>query len=273
MTDSELLDIRDLTVTYRRGRRRPPVVANDAISLYIGRGETLGVVGESGSGKSTLGDAVLGFAPVTSGSIRFEGEELVGASASRRRELTRDIQVVFQNPYASLNPAKPIGDTLREPLLAHGLARGADARARVAHWLGVVGLPPDVAQRHPPEFSGGQRQRIAIARALMLEPKLIVCDEAVSALDLSIQAQILNLLLDLQQRLGVSYLFITHDMAVVEHMSTRIAVMHHGRIVEHGPAARIVQAPLDEYTRSLLEAAPSPDPEIQNRRRRERTAL
>ncbi len=269
--DAPLLEIDDLTVTYRRGLRRPPLVANDAISLRLGRGETLGIVGESGSGKSTLGDAVLGFAPVASGSIRFGGEELVGASSRRRRELTKSIQVIFQNPYGSLNPAKPIGATLGEPLAAHGLARGREAVERVAHWLEVVGLSPDAVRKYPREFSGGQRQRIAIARALLVEPDLIVCDEAVSALDLSIQAQILNLLLDLQDRLGVSYLFITHDMAVVEHMSDRIAVMHRGRIVEEGSAHEIVHAPTAEYTRALLAAAPSPDPRVQRERRRERT--
>ena len=270
MTDA-LLEVSDLTVAYRRGFRRPPLLANDGISLSLARGETLGIVGESGSGKSTLGDAVLGFAPVAAGSIRFDGEELVGTSARRRRQLTKNIQVIFQNPYASLNPAKPIGQTLMEPLVAHRLARGAGARERVAHWLDIVGLSPDAMDRYPRNFSGGQRQRIAIARALLVEPDLVVCDEAVSALDLSIQAQILNLLLDLQARLGVSYLFITHDMAVVEHMSSRIAVMHRGAIIEEGPAHEIVNAPTADYTRALLEAAPSPDPRVQRERRRERT--
>jgi len=266
-----LLEVTELTVSYRRGFRRPPLLANNGVSVTLGRGQTLGIVGESGSGKSTLGDAVLGFAPIASGSIRFAGEELVGATARRRRELTKNIQVIFQNPYASLNPAKPIGQTLSEPLAAHGLAHGAAARERVARWLDIVGLSPDAAERYPRDFSGGQRQRIAIARALLVEPDLVVCDEAVSALDLSIQAQILNLLLDLQARLGVSYLFITHDMAVVEHMSSRIAVMHRGLIIEEGPAHEIVHSPTADYTRALLEAAPSPDPRVQRERRRERT--
>ena len=268
---NSLLAVDGLTVTYGRGRRRPPLVANDNISLRLGRGETLGIVGESGSGKSTLGDAVLGFAPVAAGSIRFKGEELVGASPARRRQLTKHIQVIFQNPYGSLNPSKPIGATLGEPLAAHSLARGKAAADRVAHWLEVVGLPPDAVDRYPREFSGGQRQRIAIARALLVEPDIIVCDEAVSALDLSIQAQILNLLLDLQASLGLSYLFITHDMAVVEHMANRIAVMHRGSIVEQGTSHDIVHAPTAEYTKALLAAAPSPDPRVQRERRRVRT--
>ncbi|SMQ57655.1 ATP-binding cassette domain-containing protein [Agreia sp. VKM Ac-1783] len=269
---SKLLEVTDLTVSYRRGFRHPPLLANDGVSISISRGKTLGIVGESGSGKSTLGDAILGFAPVSSGSIRFDGEELVGASAARRRELTKNIQVIFQNPYGSLNPAKPVGATLLEPLVAHRIASGAAATARVEEWLEVVGLPADAAKRYPRDFSGGQRQRIAIARALLVEPELVVCDEAVSALDLSIQAQILNLLLDLQHRLGVSYLFITHDMAVVEHMADRVAVMHRGVVVEEGSARDVVHAPTAEYTQALLAAAPSPDPRIQQARRRERTA-
>jgi ABC-type glutathione transport system ATPase component len=267
-----LLRVERLTVDYRRGLRRSPLRANDDISLHVAQGETLGVVGESGSGKSTLGDAILGFAPVTSGKIAFRGEEIAHATPGRRRQLTKSIQVIFQNPYASLNPSKSIGQTLKEPLAVHGIARGREGTARVARWLEMVGLPPDAAQKHPADFSGGQRQRIAIARALIVDPELVICDEAVSALDLSIQAQILNLLRELQQRLGVSYLFITHDMAVVEHMADRIAVMHHGRIVEQGPALEIVRSPKAEYTRALIAAAPSPDPRIQRARRRTRTS-
>ncbi|SMQ71189.1 Oligopeptide/dipeptide transporter, C-terminal region [Plantibacter sp. VKM Ac-1784] len=269
---SELLEVSDLTVAYSRGFRRSPLLANDRVSVSIPRGKTLGIVGESGSGKSTLGDAILGFAPVSSGSIRFDGEELVGVSSARRRELTKHIQVIFQNPYGSLNPAKPVGATLLEPLIAHRIAEGAAATARVAEWLDIVGLSPEAAKRYPGDFSGGQRQRIAIARALLIEPDLVICDEAVSALDLSIQAQILNLLLDLQHRLGVSYVFITHDMAVVEHMADRTAVMHRGVIVEEGPSRDIIHTPTHEYTQALLAAAPSPDPRIQQARRRERTA-
>jgi ABC-type glutathione transport system ATPase component len=266
-----LLQVSDLTVEYPRGLRREPLRANDGISIAIGASETLGIVGESGSGKSTLGDAVLGFAPVVAGTIVFEGERIEHASASRRRALTKDIQVIFQNPYGSLNPSKPIGQILGEPLAVHRLASRAEIPARVGTWLETVGLSREAARRYPSDFSGGQRQRIAIARALLVEPKLVVCDEAVSALDLSIQAQILNLLMELQQRLGVSYLFITHDMAVVEHMSDRIAVMHHGRVIEQGDAHDVVSNPTNEYTRALISAAPSPDPSIQRARRRERT--
>jgi ABC-type glutathione transport system ATPase component len=242
------------------------------VSIGIGNGGTLGLVGESGSGKSTLGDAVLGFAPVASGEIYFKGEEIAHAGAARRRELTRLIQPIFQNPFGSLNPARTIGQTLREPLLAHGMAGSAEATRTVERWLDIVGLPPESAGRYPADFSGGQRQRVAIARALIVEPELIVCDEAVSALDLSIQAQVLNLLADLQRTTGVSYLFISHDMAVVEYMADHIAVLHHGKIVEQGVAEQIAKHPSQEYTRALLAAVPLPDPALQRARKAERRA-
>ncbi|MEV7610952.1 ATP-binding cassette domain-containing protein [Microbacterium sp. NPDC089320] len=263
-----LMSIENLVVDYRARRRGQSVRASDDVSLQIAPGETLGLVGESGSGKSTIGNAVLGFTPASSGRIVFDGEDITHASAARRRQLTKDIQVVFQNPYASLNPALTIGQTLSEPLRAHGIAtKAADRDARIATWLDVVGLPAAAAQKYPADFSGGQRQRIAIARALLVEPRLVVCDEAVSALDLSIQAQILNLLRDLQQRTGVSFLFITHDLAVVEHVAHRLAVLHRGRVIESGATADVIGSPQDPYTRRLLDAVPSPDPVVQRARR------
>ncbi|MDR0416238.1 MAG: ATP-binding cassette domain-containing protein [Propionibacteriaceae bacterium] len=265
MTD--FLAVTDLVVEYRRGRRLPPVRATDHVSFSIEAGETLGLVGESGSGKSTLGDAILGFAPVVSGSVAFRGEDILRASAARRRQLTRDIQVIFQNPYGSLNPSKTIGDTLTEPLRCHRLADRRGALAKAAEWLELVGLDASALPKYPTDFSGGQRQRVAIARALILEPQLVICDEAVSALDLSIQAQVLNLLTDLKGRLGVTYLFITHDMAVVAYMADRVAVLHHGRLVEIGDARDLTSHPTDPYTQALIAAAPLPDPVEQRRRR------
>ncbi|MDR1214363.1 MAG: ATP-binding cassette domain-containing protein [Propionibacteriaceae bacterium] len=267
MTEQLLLRVERLVVEYPGGRHRAPVRANDDVSIEIAPGETLGLVGESGSGKSTLGDAILGFAPVVSGRIWFKDEDIAQASPGRRRELTRLIQPIFQNPFGSLNPARTIGATLREGLLAHRLASPSQADQRVAQWLDIVGLPPETADRYPSDFSGGQRQRVAIARALIMEPELVICDEAVSALDLSIQAQVLNLLSDLKRRTGLAYLFISHDMAVVEHMSDRVAVLHHGRVVEQGPAADIVNHPSQPYTKALLEAVPLPDPVAQRARR------
>lgn len=266
-----LLRVENLSVTYKS--RHTTIKANNDVSLYLDPGETLGIVGESGSGKSTLGDAILGFAPVTSGRIIFRGEDITHADAKRRRKLTKDIQVIFQNPYGSLNPSRTIGQILSEPLIAQGLEPSSSQRGRkVREWLDLVGLPATAATKYPGDFSGGQRQRIAIARALLTEPELVICDEAVSALDLSIQAQILNLLRDLQVRLNLSYLFITHDLAVVEHVSQRIAVMHHGRLVETGSASSIISSPQNPYTRELVNAVPSPDPTIQRQRRQQRTA-
>lgn len=272
-TQQPLLSIDHLVVEYRGRRRGPAVRASDDVSLHVGAGETLGLVGESGSGKSTIGNTVLGFTPATSGRITFAGEDVTHVTPARRRALTKDIQVIFQNPYASLNPALTIGQTLSEPLRAHGIATtAAERNARIARWLEVVGLPATAAQKYPADFSGGQRQRIAIARALLVEPRLVVCDEAVSALDLSIQAQILNLLMELQQRTGVSYLFITHDLAVVEHVAHRLAVLHHGRVVESGDTADILASPQNAYTRNLIDAVPSPDPTEQRARRDRKTS-
>jgi len=270
MTAKEpVLDVRGLTVTYRRGRGRPPLTALDGVDLSIASGETLGVVGESGSGKTTLGNAVLGLVTPTAGSIRFAGEEISSATARRRRSLTQDIQVVFQNPHGSLNPVRTIGQTLEEPLIAHRAMTRAQRRSQVASALERVGLDPDTARRYPAQFSGGQLQRIAIARALMLSPRLVVCDEAVSALDLSIQAQILNLLRTLQRDLGLSYLFISHDLAVVRHVCDRVAVLYRGRLMETGDVADVCERPAHPYTQALLAAAPVPDP-VQQRNRRTR---
>jgi peptide/nickel transport system ATP-binding protein len=269
MTTAEpLLDIRGLTVTYGRGRAQPPLAALQGVDLTVGAGETLGVVGESGSGKSTLANAVLGLVTPAAGRIRFAGEDITAAPARQRRRLTQDIQVVFQNPHASLNPVRTIGQTLEEPLLAHRAMSRSARRCAVADALERVGLEREAASRYPARFSGGQLQRIAIARALMLSPRLVVCDEAVSALDLSIQAQILNLLRRLQHDLGLSYLFISHDLAVVRHVSNRVAVIYHGRIMEAGTAGDVCDRPAHPYTRALLAAAPVPDPVQQRHRHR-----
>jgi len=265
-----LLEIRGLRVDYGRGRRRTTAV--DGVDLDIAAGETLALVGESGSGKTTIGNAVLGVVPVAAGTIRFDGEDIAHATPRRRRELTREIQVVFQDPYGSLNSMRTIRQTLVEPLIAHGRAGAASARTQVEAALHSVGLDPDAADRYPGEFSGGQRQRIAVARALMLRPRLIVCDEPTSALDLSVQAQVLNLLKGLQRDLGISYLFITHDLALIRHVAHRVAVLFRGRVMETGPVDRVSDAPEHPYTRSLLAAAPVPDPGAQRDRREARAA-
>jgi ABC-type glutathione transport system ATPase component len=266
-----LLELDELTVEYRRGRRRPPLRAVDRASFTVDPGETLGLVGESGSGKTTIGRAVLGLAPVHSGAIRFLGRDITRASLAERRVLAADLQVVFQDPYSSLNPARTVGQTLAEPLTVHQGVRGAAATSRVVEMLGRVGLPPDAVRRYPRHFSGGQRQRIAIARALMLSPRLVICDEAVSALDLSVQAQILNLLLELQRDLSLSYVFISHDLGVVRHMSHRIVVLYRGEIVEQGPADKVHEHPSHPYSRALIAAELSPDPRAHSSHRASRT--
>ena len=241
-------------------RESDRVRAVDDVSLTLERGETLGLVGESGSGKSTLCRAILRLTEPTSGSIRFEGREIGGLSQRQMRPLRRRMQMVFQNPYASLNPRKRIGRIVGDPLAMQGIASGTELRRRVNELLERVGLEPGHYNRYPHEFSGGQRQRIGIARALALKPKLIVADEPVSALDVSIRAQILDLLTELQKELDLAYVFVAHDIGVVRHVSDRIAVMHGGRIVEQGPAGQVCEHPSDPYTQQLLAAVPIPDP-------------
>jgi oligopeptide/dipeptide ABC transporter ATP-binding protein len=270
---SSVLEVEQLTVEYRRGRFRPPLRAVDDVSFALGSRETIGLVGESGSGKTTLGRAILGLAPIKSGSITWQGEDITRASYGRRRALSADLQVVFQDPYSSLNPTRTIGQTLTETLRVH--ARGAsraELGERVAGMLERVGMPADTVRRYPAHFSGGQRQRIAIARALIARPRLVICDEPTSALDLSVQAQVLNLLRELQNELNLSYLFISHDLAVVRHVAHRILVLYHGRIVESGDSAVVYRSPAHPYTRALLDATPVPDPEEQARHRARRQA-
>ena len=243
-------------LTGRGGKIR----AVDGISLTVGAGETLGLVGESGSGKSTLGRALLQLDPPTSGSVRFRGTELVGLSERKMRPYRRHMQMIFQDPYASLNPRMTIEQIVSEPLIVHRLAKTAeDRRKRVAELLDIVHLPNSAMKRYPREFSGGQRQRVGIARALAVQPDLIVADEAVSALDVSIQAQVLNLLKDLQQELGLTFMFISHNLAVIHYIANRIAVMCAGRIVELAPRDRLFENPVHPYTRALLSAVPHPE--------------
>ncbi|MGG5889327.1 ABC transporter ATP-binding protein [Falsiroseomonas sp. HC035] len=258
-----LLEVEGLTKHYpvRKGlvlaRQVGTVRAVDGVSFRIERGETLAIVGESGCGKSTTARLVLRLIEPTGGTVRFDGKEVSGAAL---RTLRRRVQVVFQDPYASLNPRLRVADTIAEPMEVHGIGTAESRAARVRELLGLVGLAPFHAQRYPHEFSGGQRQRIGIARALAVQPELIICDEPVSALDVSIQAQVVNLLKDLQRRFGLSYLFIAHDLAVVHHMADRVAVMYLGQIVESAPKRAIFDAPLHPYTRALLAAIPHPDP-------------
>ncbi len=272
-TSTELLRVDKLVVEYPgKGFRATSFRALDDVSIQIGAGETLGLVGESGSGKTTLGRALLGLAPVTEGTILFNGDDIGHAGRGKRRALSRDLQVVFQDPYTSLNPSMTVGDILSEPLAVQGRRR-AEARKRVREVLDQVGLPQDTINRLPREFSGGQRQRVAIARALALSPKLIVCDEPVSALDLTTQARVLDLFLQIQRDTGVSYLFVSHDLDVVRHISHRVAVMYHGKIVEQGPSEQVTVTPAHPYTQRLLLASPVPDPDRQQERRTNRRRL
>ncbi len=269
-----LLEVTDLVKHFpiKRGvlvdREVDQVRAVDGIGFTVNRGETLGLVGESGSGKSTACRAVLQLIKPTSGSVRFEGREIAGLGRRAMRPLRREMQMIFQDPYASLNPRKRIGQIVGDPLRRQGVAKGSELRRQVQELLERVGLGAEHYNRFPHEFSGGQRQRIGIARALALKPKLVICDEPVSALDVSIQAQIVNLLDDLQDELGLAYLFVAHDIGVVRHISDRIAVMNQGRIVEQGDADQVCERPRDAYTKKLLAAVPIPDPRESRERRR-----
>jgi oligopeptide transport system ATP-binding protein len=265
-----VLEVRDLKVHFpvMAGavvrKQVGSVKAVDGVSFNVRRGETLGLVGESGCGKSTTGLAVLKMLDITSGQIVFEGEDISGYGRARMRPIRRRMQMVYQDPFGSLNPRMKVAEIVGEPLEVHGMADDrAVYRARVASLLDMVGLLPDMADRYPHEFSGGQRQRIGIARALALEPSLIICDEPVSALDVSIQAQVVNLFQELQERLGLTYIFIAHDLAVVRHISHRIAVMYLGRIVEIASRVELYASPMHPYTEALLAAIPIPDPEIE----------
>jgi ABC-type oligopeptide transport system ATPase subunit len=274
-----LLEVNDLQKWFpvRKGlvveRTVDYVKAVDGVSFEIAEGETLGLVGESGSGKSTTGYCILQLLKPTAGSVRFMDKELTTMGGADLRAMRRELQIVFQDPYSSLDPRMTVGNIVAEPLVVHDIGTRRSREARVRELLETVGFNPDFTNRYPHEFSGGQRQRIGIARALALNPRLIVCDEPVSALDVSIQAQILNLLKDLQRDLGLAYLFVAHDLAVVRAMSDRIAVMNKGKLVEMGLASDVYNRPQDDYTKALLAAVPVPDPRRMRERKRERRRL
>lgn len=268
-TNHELVNVRDLVKHFPVEGSDDVVRAVDGVTFKIMRGETLGLVGESGCGKSTVGRCLLRLIEPTSGTVTFEGRDVLSLGRNELRQLRREMQIVFQDPYASLNPRMRIGDIVGEPFVIHKIGTKNDRRERVAELLRRVGLDPDYRTRYPHEFSGGQRQRIGVARTLALNPKLIVADEPVSALDVSVQAQVVNLFQELQEEFGLTYLFISHGLAVVEHISTRVAVMYLGRIVEIASAAELYANPLHPYTQALLSAIPIPDP----KRKRERIVL
>jgi len=261
-----LLSVRELSVAFPTPRGVVQAVRD--VSLEVNPGETVGLVGESGCGKSTLGKAIMRLAPIAGGTISVEGRHITTLDARALKPLRPHVQMIFQDPYSSLNPRHQVGKIIAQPLIVAGRPR-AEIRQRVAAVMAKVGLPESAAGRYPHEFSGGQRQRVGIARALVLNPKVLICDEPVSALDVSVRAQVINLLQDLQREFGVSYLFISHDLSVVEHIADRLMVMYLGRIVESGPAAEIFAAPAHPYTRALIEAAPVGDPRLARTRRRQ----
>ena len=272
-TPDPVLEVRDVAVHFKMrggwlGDSGATIKAVDGVDLTIGPGETLGLVGESGCGKSTISNAIVGLVPPARGSIRVRGQEIVGATARALRSARRHVQMVFQNPALSLNPRATIGAAIAEPLAVRGIVSGPALREKVGALLAEVGLRAEDARRYPHQFSGGQRQRIVIARALALQPALVVCDEPVSALDVSVRAQILNLLIDLQQRLGVSYLFVSHDLSVVRHISDQVAVMYLGRIVERAARDVFFAAPKHPYTKALMSAVPEANPVAQRAKQR-----
>jgi len=265
-----LLDVSNLTKEFsrRRGLFSTPTVvrAVDGVSFSIDEGETFGLVGESGSGKTTTGRCILRLIEPTAGLVQFKGEDVLRFSRARLRQARRDMQIVFQDPYSSLNPRMRVSAIVEEPLIIHKMGSKIERRARVAELFDLVGLDPSQGARYPHQFSGGQRQRIGLARALALNPSLIIADEPVSALDVSVQAQVINLLMDLQQRLKLTYLFIAHDLRLVRHICSRVAVMYLGRIVEMGDTESLFAAPAHPYTQALLSAIPTPDPTVARHR-------
>ena len=272
-----LLEVRNLVKEFGRSRglfRKGAVVrAVNDVSFHIDQGETFGLVGESGSGKTTTGRCILRLIEPTSGEVRFNGEDVLAFSRSRLRAARRDMQIVFQDPYSSLNPRMRVGTIVEEPLIIHGIGSKDERRRRVAELFDLVGLDAAQSTRYPHQFSGGQRQRIGLARALALNPSLIIADEPVSALDVSVQAQVINLLMDLQDRLKLTYLFIAHDLRLVRHICSRVAVMYLGRIVEMGPTERLFASPAHPYTRALLSAIPIPDPKARTSANRARPGV
>jgi peptide/nickel transport system ATP-binding protein len=265
-----LLHVRHLTKEFSRRAglfgKATTMRAVDDVSFTIDRGETFGLVGESGSGKTTTGRCILRLIEPTSGEVIFDGKDVLGLSRGEMRRARRDMQIVFQDPYSSLNPRMRVADIVEEPLIIHRLGKKAERRERVRQLFALVGLNPDHLRRYPHEFSGGQRQRIGVARALALSPSLVIADEPVSALDVSVQAQVVNLLMDLQQQLKLTYLFIAHDLRLVEHICSRVAVMYLGRIVEMGDTDKLFATPQHPYTRALLSAIPVPDPDAPRKR-------
>ena len=272
MTNPNILEVEDLKVHFpiTEGllkRQVGSIAAVNGVSFHIRRGETFSLVGESGCGKSTTALSVLGMQAILSGQIIFDGENITGWTGAQMRHIRRKMQMVYQDPFGSLNPRMKVGAIIGEPLRVHGLAGDREKyRARIKHLMSTVGLLEEMSERYPHEFSGGQRQRISIARALALEPQLIICDEPVSALDVSIQAQVINLLMELQERLGLTYLFIAHDISVVRHISDRVAVMYLGKIVEEADRDTLFKTPKHPYTKALLGAVPEADPELEARR-------